>query len=94
MERAVDWLFSHPEVADEPLEQKPEATQEKPDTRSGKYRLFSLISHKGTSANCGHYVAFVKKGDDWVLFNDNKVVQVPDITEASEGAYVYVYQRI
>jgi ubiquitin carboxyl-terminal hydrolase 5/13 len=92
MERAVDWLFSHPEVGDDPVPEEQDE-EEKPDTRPAKYRLFALISHKGTSAQCGHYVAYIRKGNDWVLFNDNKVVQVPDIAEAAQGAYVYVFQR-
>jgi ubiquitin carboxyl-terminal hydrolase 5/13 len=55
--------------------------------------LFALISHKGPSAHCGHYVAYIKKEDGWVLFNDSKVVQVPDITEPAKDAYVYAYRR-
>ena len=93
MERAVDWLFSHPEVGDDPVVEVQPQTQE-PDTRPAKYQLFALISHKGTSAQCGHYVSYIKKGNDWVLFNDNKVVKVPDIMEASQEAYVYVFQRL
>lgn len=63
------------------------------DTRPAKYRLFAFISHKGTSAHCGHYVAFVRKDDRWVIFNDNKVAEVPDIqTHIGEG-YVYFFQR-
>jgi ubiquitin carboxyl-terminal hydrolase 5/13 len=91
----LDWLFSHPEVGDEPIEEDVVIATPNidPDTRPAKYQLFALISHKGTSANCGHYVSYIKKGNDWVLFNDDKVVHVPDITEASEEAYVYVFQR-
>lgn len=45
------------------------------------YRLRSFISHKGPSVHSGHYVAHVRQGnqqsDDWVLFNDEKVVRAP-----------------
>ena len=33
----------------------------------------AIISHMGRNTECGHYVAHVKKGDRWVLFNDEKV---------------------
>jgi ubiquitin carboxyl-terminal hydrolase 5/13 len=93
MERAVDWLFSHPEIGDEPVAEE-RKEDDKPDTRPASYRLFALISHKGTSAQCGHYVAYIRKGNEWALFNDNKVVEVPDIAEPAKGAYVYVFQRM
>lgn len=97
MERAVDWLFSHPDAGSDDMEvsgaaDTPAAEVEK-DERPATYKLFALISHKGPSAQCGHYVAYVKKQDKWILYNDNKVVEVPDITSAAEDAYVYVYQR-
>jgi ubiquitin carboxyl-terminal hydrolase 5/13 len=90
MERAVDWLFSHPDVPEEPAEE----VGNQYDIAPANYQLFALISHKGTTAQCGHYVAFVKKGDQWVLFNDEKVVHVPDISVPAREAYIYVYQRI
>ncbi|KAJ3082605.1 hypothetical protein HK102_001574 [Quaeritorhiza haematococci] len=82
------------------------------DTRPARYLLHALINHKGTSTACGHYVAYIRKeydptaaenengqgqGDQWVLFNDNKVAQVPGgkaIEEAAAGAYLYFYKRV
>ena len=97
MERAVDWLFSHPDAVsglEEALSGTSSNSKPKIDTRSANYELHALISHKGTSSHCGHYVAFVKKDSVWVLFNDDKVVQVPDMTENISEAYLYVYRRI
>lgn len=91
MERAVDWLFSHPD--NEGQEEAP-TTAMAIDTQPAGYELFAMISHKGTSAHCGHYVSFVKKERKWVLFNDEKVAHVPDIAEASCAAYLYFYRRI
>ena len=56
------------------------------------YRLVAFISHMGTSTKCGHYVCHIRRGDDWVIFNDEKVA-------ASERpprdlAYIYLYQRL
>jgi ubiquitin carboxyl-terminal hydrolase 5/13 len=90
MERAVDWLFSHPDIQDLPEDT---STEMQVDDKPAKYNLFAMISHKGTSAQCGHYVAYIKKEDGWVMFNDEKVVQVQDITAAAEDSYVYLYQR-
>jgi ubiquitin carboxyl-terminal hydrolase 5/13 len=93
MERAVDWLFSHPDAGDD----EPVAASSAPapiDDRTANYQLFALISHKGTSSHCGHYVAYVRKGGRWALYNDSTVVEVPDITSAAQQAYIYVYQRL
>lgn len=44
-----------------------------------------------------HYVAFIRKqlGDksSWVLFNDEKVVEVVDVEEMKKFAYVYFFKR-
>jgi len=41
---------------------------------TGLYQLTAVISHLGRDADGGHYVAWVReKGDDWLLFDDNKV---------------------
>lgn len=52
-------------------------------------------------ASTRHYVAFVRKalGDDpeqtsWVLFNDEKVVEVVDVEEMKKFAYVYFFKRV
>lgn len=63
-----------------------------------KYHVKAMACHKGSSIHAGHYVAFVKKQvdgkDDWVLFNDEKVVRGVDWQEASKTAYVYFFQRV
>ncbi|KAI1306701.1 hypothetical protein EDD11_004704 [Mortierella claussenii] len=99
MERAVEWLFSH---MDTPMEddeaetaptgagaQAPAVTGD--PTKKGHYHLSSFISHKGPSVHCGHYVSHIKRGQQWVLFNDNKVVNDP---KAPIGdAYMYIFRR-
>ncbi|KAJ3016522.1 hypothetical protein HKX48_003997 [Thoreauomyces humboldtii] len=100
MERAIDWLFSHADSMDTT---EPEPSTEGPvvataaagkDPRPARYALKAFVSHKGTSTHCGHYVAHVRQTDGrWVLFNDNKVVEVPDVTTAVGEAYIYVYER-
>ncbi|RCH98124.1 hypothetical protein CU098_000256, partial [Rhizopus stolonifer] len=95
-ERALDWLFSHPE--DQGQEGEEEQQQQQEPKRIGdthapfNYRLDSFISHKGTSIHCGHYVAHVFKNDDeWALFNDNKVAVTPHPPKGE--AYLYFLKR-
>lgn len=39
------------------------------------YDLFAILTHKGRSAYGGHYVAHIKDGDDWWLFDDDSVTK-------------------
>ncbi|KAJ4383510.1 ubiquitin C-terminal hydrolase Ubp14 [Didymella sp. IMI 355093] len=108
MERAVEWLFSHPEAAgdfgDEASTEAPVASQEKSAPGSDKlpanFQLQSIVCHKGSSIHAGHYVAFVRKQlpDEqepaWVLFNDEKVAKAADIDEMKKFAYVYFFKRL
>ncbi|KAG9294738.1 hypothetical protein G9A89_008217 [Geosiphon pyriformis] len=75
-ERAVDWLFNHSEDL---IEENPNNNLADHPPKFGdgslpaNYEIISVISHKGTSVHCGHYVAHIRKEGKWVLFNDNKV---------------------
>ncbi|KAI8967306.1 hypothetical protein BDF20DRAFT_966026 [Mycotypha africana] len=96
-ERAVEWLFSHPEEMGE------DDTVPTGNNSSGghaplgdatppfHYALDSFVSHKGTSVHCGHYVAHVYKEGEWVLFNDTKVAVSP--TPPMSEAYLYFLKR-
>lgn len=91
IERAFDWIFSHPE--------EPKATARIPSSTSfdSKYKLNSFISHKGSSAYCGHYVVHLKNEDQgkWVLYNDEKVAEAAmDESFPIEDAYIYIYKKI
>lgn len=91
----MDWLFSHPEdsAAAPSGGVGIEAIQ---DMSPANYELFALISHKGTSAQCGHYVAYVKREGEWALFNDSKVVhlEADGVEKAIGEAYLYVYRKV
>lgn len=103
VERAVEWLFSHPDdqgIFDDDAEAAPKAPSE-PAGRSdlpARFQLQSIACHKGTSIHAGHYVAFVRKdipgeGEKWVLFNDEKVVEAGEVEEMRKFAYVYFFKR-
>jgi len=47
-----------------------------PPTFMGNYELFALVTHKGRSADSGHYMGWVREhegGDDWLCFDDSTV---------------------
>ncbi|CDH49949.1 ubiquitin carboxyl-terminal hydrolase 14 [Lichtheimia corymbifera JMRC:FSU:9682] len=92
-ERAVDWLFSHPDETGEEEDSAAAAATGTPGDNNPpfNYSLRSFVSHKGTSVHCGHYVAHVLKNGEWVLFNDNKVAVSPKPPVGE--AYVYFLQR-
>lgn len=56
------------------------------------YRLFGIVSHIGTSTQCGHYVAHVFKNGRWVIFNDNKVGA--SVNPPKDMGYLYFFERL
>ncbi|CCW71638.1 unnamed protein product [Phytomonas sp. Hart1] len=45
---------------------------------SGYYELCGVISHKGRSAESGHYIYWGKKGSQWLVFDDDHVAAVSE----------------
>jgi len=42
---------------------------------AGKYELIGVLTHKGRSADSGHYVSWVRQEDgQWVQFDDDKMI--------------------
>ena len=66
----------------------------------GMYELFGVITHKGRSAEGGHYIGWVREsGDLWHKFDDDVVTEVKtdDIKKLSGGgdwhmAYICFYR--
>ncbi|KAL1233851.1 Ubiquitin carboxyl-terminal hydrolase [Trichinella pseudospiralis] len=58
----------------------------------GLYRLRGFISHIGSSAHTGHYVCHLLKGEQWIIYNDEKVA----LSEKppKDLGYVFLYERI
>lgn len=68
-ERAVEWLFSHPDDTGEEDERAGEAAPDRKAAAAAlpgssalpaRYRLRAFISHKGPSVHSGHYVAHIR----------------------------------
>uniref|UniRef100_A0A6Q2X6G8 Ubiquitin carboxyl-terminal hydrolase n=1 Tax=Esox lucius TaxID=8010 RepID=A0A6Q2X6G8_ESOLU len=104
LERAVDWIFSHLDDL-ESMEvseggrsaAESEGAREPPPGPKvrdgpGKYELFAFISHMGTSTMCGHYVCHIKKDQQWVIFNDQKVCASEK--PPKDLGYLYFYRRV
>lgn len=65
----------------------------------GKYELFAIITHKGRTADSGHYLAWTKREKDWLRFDDDNVdaVSEEEIRKLSGGgdwhmAYICFYR--
>ena len=101
-ERAVEWLFSHPDDTGEDAPSSSAAEEVKTKTGGtselpARYRLKAFISHKGPSVHSGHYVAHIHtETEGWVLFNDEKVVKADaeSVRELKKLAYLYVFERV
>ncbi|KAF9473531.1 ubiquitinyl hydrolase [Pholiota conissans] len=103
-ERAVEWLFNHPDDSGNDETTPTNASVALPTALPGnkdvpaRYRLLAFVSHKGPSVHSGHYVAHVKKGDhgEWVLFNDEKVVKADaeSVKDLKKYAYLYFFVRV
>jgi len=92
IERSIEWLFSHMDEGEDDTPQ-PQATQETAVINSarGRYKLLGFVTHMGKNTDTGHYVAHIRVGDKWVLYNDLKVTESQD--PPSELAYIYFYKR-
>ncbi|PYH97738.1 ubiquitinyl hydrolase [Aspergillus ellipticus CBS 707.79] len=99
LNRAIDWVFTHPEDSMDVGSEACETRALGFDSTPARYQLRSIVCHKGSSIHTGHYVAVVRKalpgkGDSWVMFNDEKVVQVDDIQDMKKFAYLYLFTRV
>ncbi|XP_022612308.1 ubiquitin carboxyl-terminal hydrolase 5 isoform X1 [Seriola dumerili] len=103
LDRAVDWIFSHlddlesmdvSEGGRSAAESEGREPPPGPRVRDGpgKYELFAFISHMGTSTMCGHYVCHIKKDQQWVIFNDQKVCASEK--PPKDLGYLYFYRRV
>lgn len=109
-EAAVEWLFSnsddpgYSEAELDELVNGSEGSNDDDDVYCGSgelpanYKLKAIVCHKGRSVHAGHYVAFIKKEvkgvEQWVLYNDEKVVSGGEIEEMKKYAYIYIFTRV
>nr|GMD14863.1 ubiquitin carboxyl-terminal hydrolase 14-like isoform X1 [Ipomoea batatas] len=96
IEKATDWIFNNPGASetsdmDTSCSDGTSVDAALPDG-GGRYRLIGLVSHIGTSTQCGHYVAHIYKDGRWVIFNDEKVgvSKNPPL----DMGYLYFFERL
>ncbi|CAI0375521.1 unnamed protein product [Linum tenue] len=99
IEKATDWIFNNPGGSgSSDMDTTTSSSTPTTDTTAGlpdgggKYRLFGIVSHIGTSTQCGHYVAHVLKDGRWVIFNDTKVGV--SVNPPKDMGYLYFFERI
>ena len=88
-ERAIEWLFNHPdETGEDTMAEAVASVPRKAAIRGtaalpARYRLKAFVSHKGPSVHSGHYVAHVWVNEEtgWVLFNDEKVISISRVVD-------------
>ncbi|KAI8100790.1 hypothetical protein M9434_005181 [Picochlorum sp. BPE23] len=83
VERAVDWLFSHPNGV--------EHTLNGDSSNVSDYELCGFVSHIGKNTSSGHYVCHLKKDGMWVIYNDEKVAKSEN--PPTEFGYMYLYKQ-
>jgi len=98
VERAIEWIFSHPDGAP-PAAAATSTGGQGDDSNAGvtdgppRYNLAAFISHMGNVPQSGHYVCHIKDvaNNRWVIYNDNKVA----VSEKppKEFGYIYLYSR-
>ena len=59
---------------------------------SGFYELIGLITHKGLSANSGHYIGYSKDSKrGWLKFDDDVVTEVKEDVTKAKIALTYLF---
>lgn len=69
---------------------------------TGNFELVGVITHKGRTADSGHYVAWVhERGDEWLKYDDDvvTVVKIDDILNLKGGGdwhmtYICLYRKL
>lgn len=94
LERAADWLFSHP---DDGVTGSPSPANASTGSGlhcldgEGVYDLVGVVCHLGRSTDHGHYVSYIRREGAWVLYNDDKVA-LADKPPGDLG-FLYLYRR-
>jgi ubiquitin carboxyl-terminal hydrolase 22/27/51 len=65
--------------------------QNKGQSEGFMYDLVSTVVHDGVGLNEGHYIAYVRQGERWCLFNDDKVTLVTEREVLNADAYLLFY---
>ncbi|CAN6694463.1 unnamed protein product [Malus baccata var. baccata] len=98
IEKATDWIFNNPDASASSdmdattSDTAPTAIDAGLPDGAGRYRLIGIVSHIGTSTQCGHYVAHILKDGRWVIFNDDKIGA--SVNPPKDMGYLYFFERL
>ena len=63
----------------------------------GVYKLKAFMDHKGAVASDGHDIAYMRKRDKWICFNDELVTELPcdslSVVVPLGTQYFYLWKR-
>ncbi|XP_070562118.1 uncharacterized protein [Ptychodera flava] len=64
------------------------------NTMNGKcfYVLAGTVTHYGNTLSAGHYVSFIKEGDQWFKMNDLQI-KTASLSEAMNDPYLLIYVK-
>lgn len=97
LERAMDYLFYHPDEdfsnskQEKKVPTKKVSISEYNKDNASIYDLYSFITHLGKNTSHGHYVCHMKKGGEWIYYNDVRVNKI-DEPPVHKG-YIYLFKN-
>jgi len=64
------------------------------NNKNSKYKLFSVISHHGKGTSYGHYTAHCLNNNEWMHYDDSRVVKSSENEVAKSQAYILFFNRV
>ena len=61
---------------------------------TANYKVKAVIEHKGPTASNGHYVAYVREGNQWIEWNDETGESVTWAKVENSEAYILFWEKI
>ena len=77
----------------ETLDLSPYMAEDSEDREDLGYSLHAVIVHISRFSSAGHYIAFVKKGDQWFKCDDSSITPVDVGTVLRQNVYMLMYRR-
>lgn len=61
--------------------------------RSPTFKLITVIEHRGNNLECGHYVAYTLRGEQWYECNDDRIREISQDAVTAVQAYILLYKQ-
>lgn len=63
------------------------------DKQPGKYQLYAMIIHEGSTIASGHYTCIIRLNGQWLLCSDENIQRISWNSVQTQQPYVLFYQR-